>query len=256
VLRRGSKPGVAISVLLASPAHADHEHHAIASAADAPPFAASLSLLAAAFDTMFYGGDYQGVIPGLDWSRGRFGAGTSVPLYQMTVNGREVRGPGDVDVHGQVALVEGTTRAGLALAVMLPTGDHVAGLGMGHPMLVPATWVQRGFDRVVLSASLGYGVALGGGAHHDHGAWPLVDPMARSEVTLATAGDVRVPHGVHVGARLSGAIPVGVSGDPRVIAAARAVWIRGRVQSGLELQGGVVGDPFTLRGVVQTTLGF
>lgn len=168
-----------IGVLLASPAHADHEHHAIASAADAPPFAASLSLLAAEFDTMFYGGDYQGVIPGLHWSRGRFGAGTSVPLYQMTVNGREVRGPGDVDLHGQVALVDGSARAGFSLALMLPTGDHVAGLGMGHPMLMPAAWAQRDFDRVVLSASVGYGRALGGSTHHDHGAWPLSTAVAR-----------------------------------------------------------------------------
>jgi hypothetical protein len=60
---------------------------------------------------------------------------------------------------------------------------------------------------------------------------------------------------VRVGARAAGGIPIG-AGAMRMIGAGRVAWGTPRITTGVELQLGVAGDPFTLRGVVDTALRF
>ena len=49
--------------------------------------------------------------------------------------------------------------------------------------------------------------------------------------------------------------PIG-DGSTRIVGGVRAAWTQGRVESGLEIQAGFAGDPFTLRGVAETTVSF
>jgi hypothetical protein len=144
------------------------------------------------------------------------------------------------------------------LAVSAPTGNDANGLGMGHPMLMPAGWGAWRYERLVVTGSLGYSRALvDASSHHDHGMWPLVEPMNMSEITWSGGGEVALGAGVRAGARLSGGVPVGaMAGIDRVVGAARVAWATGRVDTAVELQAGLAGDPFTVRGVVSSTLSF
>jgi hypothetical protein len=49
---------------------------------------------------------------------------------------------------------------------------------------------------------------------------------------------------------------VGLVGHERVIGAGRLGWGSGRVDTAVEVQTGLVGDPFTIRGLVETALHF
>jgi hypothetical protein len=81
--------------------------------------------------------------------------------------------------------------------------------------------------------------------------------MNMSEITWGGGGDVAVADDVRVGARVSGGVPVGaLPGHERVEGAVRVAWGKGRVDTAAELQAGLVGDPFTVRGVVSTALRF
>ena len=60
---------------------------------------------------------------------------------------------------------------------------------------------------------------------------------------------------LQAGARVSGGVPIG-DGDHRVVGAARVVWLEGRFTTAAELQAGIAGDPFTVRGVVSTAMTF
>jgi len=255
MLRRTVSVACALPFALAAHSGwADHDH--------APPhdvgLTASLSLVAAQFDTMLYGGDYEGVVPALRWTHDRFAVGATAPVYRIDENGLETLGAGDVMVHGQVTLLHrDQLAAGATLGVSAPTGDHLRGLGMGHAMVMPAGWASYAAGRVALAGSLGVSRALRDtGHHHEDMMWPLVDPMNRSEVSWSASGDLALAPAWRVGAQLTGGVPVLEAGVTRVIAGARAVWITHRVQTGFELQAGVAGDPFTLRGVAQTTLTF
>jgi len=234
---------------------ADHAHVA---RDDRAGLAASLSLVAARFDTMLYGGDYEGVVPALRWTHDRFAVGATAPLYRIEENGLQVLGAGDATIDGQVTIVHDEMfAAGATLALSAPTGDHKFGLGMGHPMVMPAVWGAMVHDRHAVVAALGYSVGFADAAHHhDDMMWPLVDPMNASELTWSARGDLAVARAWRLGAQLAGGVPVDASGVTRVIAGARAVWISQRVQTGLELQAGLAGDPFTLRAVAQTTVAF
>lgn len=240
-------------------AQADHQHGMVAGGGgDATSFAAGVSLIAAQFDTMSYGGDYQAVVPSLRWGRGRFAGSASLGLYRLQENGRELYGLGDAVVHGQLALVHHhAVAAGAAVAVSAPTGDHLAGLGMGHVMIMPAAWGRWTVGRVTLDGSAGYGRALGSAAsHHSHGAWPLVDPMNFAEVTWTASGEIPLARVLRAGGRLSGGVPVGAEGETRVVAGVRVLWNAGQVDTAFELQTGLAGDPFTIRGVFETALRF
>jgi hypothetical protein len=85
--------------------------------------------------------------------------------------------------------------------------------------------------------------------------WPLVEPMNMVEFTWSAGGDVALSDTVHTGARLSGGVPIG-NGDNRIIGALRVAWGQGRFSTAAELQAGIAGDPFNVRGVVSTALSF
>lgn len=253
---------IVLAWLLASGvARADHDHMAMTDGSphDTSVFSAGVTLLAASFSTTYYEGDYQGLVPSASWARGRFGAGASLPLYRLFENGLPSYGIGDLVVHGQAAVVvERQAQAGVMFGASAPTGNEFIGFGMGHYMLMPAAYGAWRIDRVALTGSFGYSRALvHASANHDHGMWPLVEPMNMSELTWSGAGEVAIGSGVRAGARLSGGVPIGVlPGHERVVAAARVAWASGRYDTAAELQAGVAGDPFTLRGVVSTALHF
>jgi hypothetical protein len=219
-------------------------------------FGAGVSMLAATFDTMFYGGNYQGIVPSLHWSNERFAAGTSIAMYRLEENGGKFYGFGDIVVHGQATLVRAhPIHAGVIVAVSAPSGDERRGLGMGHPMLMPALFGMWMHGRVMLAATAGYSRAIGGDTDHDHGMWPIVEPMNLSELTWSAGGDYAITRKVSGGARVSGGVPIG-DGDNRIVGAVRVAWAAGRFSSAGELQAGLAGDPFTIRGVLTTGWSF
>jgi hypothetical protein len=243
--------------LYASEALADHHGMVMSSSGDST-VGTSVSLLAASFATPDFAGDYQGVVPGLSWTSEHYSAAANLPLYRLQENGREVYGPGDVVVSGQGTFVTtDSVHAGVLAAVSAPTGDGQAGLGMGHPMLMPALWSAWSHERVTVTGSAGYSRALVDSmSHHDHGPWPLVEPMNMSEISWSASGTVALSSSTRAGARMSGGVPVGAVGHDRVVGAVRFSWGTGRVDTAAELQAGLVGDPFTIRGVVETALHF
>jgi hypothetical protein len=217
-----------------------------------------LEVEAAQFETMAYVGNHQGVMPSVSWMRGRLGASAALGLYRVTANGLAHYGPGDAMVTAHAVIIEDDAiHAGAALHVMAPTGAERDNLGMGHTMAMPSVWASWRGAPVGLGASLGYSralVSIGGGGH-DHGAAPLVDPMNLQELTWSASADVDVGAGVQLGGRARGAVPIG-SGTTRVIGGGRVAWGTPRVTTGLEVQIGLAGDPFTIRGVVDTALRF
>jgi hypothetical protein len=256
---------VIASVLLASglvaPAYAQHDHDHAADDhhghTDAPAtISGGVALVAATFDTMFYFGSYAGILPSARWASARYAVIASGSVYRITKNGADHVGLGDASVHGQAILLSaGGFDAGLLGGVSLPTGEPRHGLGMGHAMLMPGVFATWAVDRLRLSASVGYSRALGEG-HHDHGAWPLVSPMLVSEVSWTTSADVRVTDKVSAGVRASGGLPAGEGGSARAVVASRVAWRTGRAETGAEVGAGLVGDPFTVRGMVSTMLRF
>ena len=244
--------------LASAPAFAQH-HHGMEAQPEASRdvFGAGVALIAASFDTMTYGGNYEGVLPSVRWSRPRFGVAVTAGFYRLAKNGGEVFGVGDLTVHGQ-AMIAGDARAsvGVIAGVTVPTANGQQGMGMGHVMLMPALYGAYGFDRFDVVATAGYSRALGGDADHDHGPWPLVEPMLMSELSWSAGGNVHATKDVRVGAGLSGGIAVGGPGDSRLVGAARVGWHAGRVDTAAEIQTGLAGDPFNVRGVVSTALSF
>lgn len=248
---------IATLVLSASSARADHVHTMEQHGeGGGNAFGAGVTMLAASFDTMLYGGNYQGILPTFQWANDRFGAGVSAALYRIEENGAVHYGPGDLVAHGQVAVLhEHRASAGVIAAVSAPIGDERYGLGMGHPMVMPALFGVVGISRVALTATAGYSRAITGLSGHSHGMWPIVEPMNLQELTWSAAGEVAITPELHGAARFSGGIPIG-NGDNRVVGALRASWATGRVTTAAELQAGLAGDPFHLRGVVSTALSF
>ncbi|MBX3159650.1 MAG: hypothetical protein KF773_27015 [Deltaproteobacteria bacterium] len=242
--------------------HADHADHAASALGGhghggGSSLSASVGVLVADYDARLFTGAYQAVVAGLRWSSGRFGLAASVPVYRLTKNGKTVDGTGDVMVHGHVSLVgRGPWSAGAMMMASAPTGDGDAGLGMGHAMLMPEAWGGWTSRRVALTTSLGLGYAVGGlAAHAAHGGgmWPLVDPMNAMELTYGAGVMLGLARELGVGARLRGAMPIG-DGAQRLVGAVRVVWVAGRAQTALEIQHGTVGDPFGLRGVLETAI--
>lgn len=244
--------------------HGDHHDDGHADTLAVEPshsvFAAGLAVVGARYDTTIYVGDYEGTVPSLMWMRGRFGAMASVGLYRLQANGRIVYGVGDVMVHGTAAIVDTPRLAlGTRAMAMVPTGAMVDGLGMGHAMAsLEATaglHVARG---VVVRAAAGYARALAGEMAHAHGAWPLVEPMNMAEVLWSGAADVTIAPdaGIVVGAHAWGGVPAGAMGVTRVAAGGRVGWRRGAVSTALDVQAGLVGDPFRVRAILATNVSF
>ncbi len=244
----------ALLLLSASSARADHAHAIDHDRAHA--FGASVTMIAATYDIMLYAGSYQGIVPAVTWANQRFAAGASAAVYRLEKNGALIHGFGDVVVHGQAMLAgDHHARAGVIVAVSAPVGNEQRGFGMGHPMAMPALYGSGHVGRIAFAATAGYSRAIAGSTDHDHGMWPIVEPMNPSELTWSAASDVAITRELHGGVRFSGGVPIG-DGDHRAVGALRAGWGRGRFSTAAELQAGLVGDPFTVRGVLSTALAF
>jgi len=240
---------------------AEHDHGMAMSEnhhEDSSELSAGVSVETARFTNTFYVGSYQGIMPSLGWMRGRFGASATIGLYHLDENGLSTYGLGDAMIAGHATVLAAETlQAGVALHVMAPTGSEPDGLGMGHVMAMPSAWAAWSARPLMIRASAGYGravTALGGG-HHDHGPLPLVDPMNLQELTWSAGADLEIGHRVQLGGRALGGIPIG-TGRTRMIGGGRVAWGTPRVSTAFELQLGVAGDPFTIRGVVETALHF
>jgi hypothetical protein len=235
-------------------ARADHAHTVDHDGKGA--FGAGVTMLAASFDTMLYSGNYEGIVPAVHWANERFAAGANVALYRLEKNGAGFYGLGDAVVHGQATLAGGHhAHVGVVAGVSVPLGDASRGMSMGHPMVMPALFGVIEYGRVEVSGTAGYSRAIGGQSDHDHGMWPIVEPMNMQELTWSAGGSYALTSKIDAGARLSGAVPIG-SGDNRVIGAVRIGWDSGRFATAASLEAGIVGDPFTLRGVVSTAMSF
>jgi hypothetical protein len=239
--------------------HGGHGGHGQHEAVRGSSFSASVGVIAASYESMFFTGDYQGLAATGRWSRGRFGASLGVTGYRIGKNGKAVTGLGDLMLHGHATVLQaGRLSAGAVAMVMAPTGDHDAGLGMGHVMLMPGGWIHWAPGRLALAASAGYARGLGGGnihAEHGGGAWPLVDPMTPSELTLGASGMVSLASALRAGVRADAAIPTGGE-DARLFGGVRAVWTHGSVETTAELQAGLAGAPFGVRGLVEAAVRF
>ena len=233
--------------------HGGGHHHSVETVSS---FGAAVGLVAARYDTEVYVGDYQGVLPALSWMRGRFGASAAVGAYRLVENGLTRYGVSDVVLSAQATLVEGNgAMLGIALPVSLPTGDRYGGFGMGHLMVMPAVWASGAVGRVHLGGSVGFGRAIGGEAHHEHGSWPLVNPMNLQELTWTANAYVPLASALQAGVKMSGGVPIG-DGRNRASGGVRVIWTQGQVETAFEVQAGFAGDPFILRGLVESAVHF
>lgn len=246
-----------LGLFAAAPARAEHQH-GYATSDGSDELSAGVTLEAASYDSGDYIGSYQGAMPSVGWAHGRFGASAAIGLYHLEKNGLDTYGAGDAMVTARATLVElDDVRGGVALHVMMPTGSSTDGLGMGHWMFMPSAWAAWQRRALTVAASAGYSRAAVSldGAHHDHGPMPLVDPMNLQELAWTAGAELVVGAGVRVAARALGGAPIG-SGRTRVIGGGRVGWGSERISTGIELQLGLAGDPFSVRGVVDTALRF
>ena len=252
-----------VVVLASATARADHDMAmgATESSSTSSTFDAHVALEVASYspslaDSMFYSGNYQGLLVGGDWSMGRWAAGASWAAYRLLRNGVEAYGVGDLMLDGAVALLaRADLQAGVMLDVMAPTGNEEQGFGMGAAMLMPAVWGAWHRGRLVVRASTGYTRALTSIAI-SHGILPTVDPMNMQELSWSAGAEVAVVAKLRVGARLAGGVPIDYVGSDRVIGALRVVGVMGRFEWAGEIQGGLAGDPFNVRGVLTTSMRF
>jgi hypothetical protein len=237
-------------------ARADHEA-AMADHHHEPGMSIGVAVEAAQFSNTLYIGSYQGVLPQITWMDDRLGANATIGFYHLVKNGLSVYGMGDAMFGGHAALIASdAAQAGVALHLMLPTGSELEGLGMGHVMAMPSAWASWRSQPWTLRASAGYARAVNPPAGaHDHGPSPLVEPMNMEELTWSAGADVDLTDRTRIGGRAQGGIPIG-TGRERVIGAGRVAWGTPRLSTAFELQLGVVGDPFGIRGVVETALRF
>jgi hypothetical protein len=252
---RSSFAGLVLAGLLlaAGSARADHDH---VTRRGAHAFGVGLTVLGASFDTTIYAGNYLGVLPSVRWSNRRFALGASAALYRLDENGARFYGSGDVVVSGQATLFgDAELHAGIVAAVTVPVGDERHGLGMGHAMAMPALFVMWMPGRFATTATAGGSRALAEDTGHDHGMWPIVEPMNFQELTWSASGEYALTRHVNGGLRVSGGVPIG-GGDQRVVGAVRVGWTGGRFTSAVELQAGLVGDPFIVRGLVSSAIQF
>lgn len=252
--------GVAIGVaalLHAAPARADGDMPGMVMS-ETSPYGLGASMLAASFSTPFYVGTYEGIVPTASWQHGRWSAMAMLGLYHVVENGLDVYGVGDVMVSGTATLVDaGDSSVGVTLAATLPTGSFESGLGMGNTMVMPALWALHRAGRLTLVASAGYTRGLADLAGHVHGLWPIVDPMNMQEVTWRATASAPVWRDLSLGIAASGGVPIAVPmGVDHASGAARVAWVRPRMVTAFELQAGLAGAPFTVRGVLETTVRF
>jgi hypothetical protein len=220
--------------------------------------AATARVLAATYRTPLFEGSYQGTELGANVTRGRFAAALSLAGYRLVRNGRASNGIGDLmlHLHAQAATGRGFA-GGVMMMASAPTGDDTRGFGMGHVMLMPELWGTWRSRALSLSVAAGYGHALGGAqAHAEHGgggSWPLVGPMNAREVTFGGTASYALAPSLAIGLSATGATPIG-DGRTRLVTGGRIMWTLGSTVTSAEIAGGVIGDPFGIRGVISTTV--
>ena len=244
---------ILVVVLAAAPASADHDAMMMSGAPDSS-FGAGISMVAARYDQTYFVGDYQGVTPTVDWMQGRYSAMAMVGFYRIIEDGRTLYGPGDLMMSATaVELDQDAWRGGITMAGTAPIGDQPTGFGMGHVMIMPSVWFARMIGSATVRADVGYNRALTNLADHDHGPWPIVDPMNMQELSWSASLTLPAWRKLLLAARATGGIPFDVAmGVDRVIGGLRATWADARMLTSFELQVGIAGDPFDVRGVVAT----
>ncbi len=169
------------------------------------------------------------------------------------------RGLGDAGVRASVVLARSRWgSAGLAAAVTAPTGDAVAGLGMGHAMLMPSAWMTGDFGVWSAGLQVGAGMTMGGDLHAHSGSTgagrtPAVDPMNPRELTGAVGLVFHLgSRGAEVGAALRGSSPVGA--DSGVARASAGLHVTLPLTRTLRATAGVevplAGAPFSSRAML------
>ncbi len=254
---------LAATATLGTRAHAEHDHaqhqhqQGAAPAGAALALSASLGGVAATYRQRLYTGEYAGGTVGVGAAYGRFVLMATLTGYQLARNGAEQSGLGDTMVHGGVTVVtRGAVAGGVQLMVMVPTGDDMAGLGMGHLMAMPAVWLAARLPAVSLDATVGYARGIGdASAHAEHGSWPIVAPMSFSELTAEGTALAALASTLDAGVHGTLAIPTGES-PTRATAGIRIRWRAGRVETTADLQTGLAGDPFRVRGTLATAVRF
>jgi hypothetical protein len=250
-----------VVVALAGRANAEHDHggHDHPAQPDDRPVSAAIGLLAAAYESLLFDGSYQAAVGTVRYTRGRLAAAASLASYRLTKNGKTIRGIGDAVVYVDATVfARGGLGFGASLGLGLPTGDDRAGLGMGHYMAMPAVWASFATADLTLSISAGYHHGIGdesSHAEHGGGAWPLVEPMNYTEATMATGVSIRLARVLQSGVRFAGAVPIG-DGDARLVGSWRTVWTEGRIETAFDIGAGLVGDPYSVRGMLETAIRF
>jgi hypothetical protein len=246
-------------VLLAAPAAAEHDHGGGTPPGSGTALDLAVDGIAASYRSRLFGGEYEGIGDTARGTLGPYGAFASATEYRLVFNGKTVHGPGDAVVGGQLAILrDDKVHAGIALAVGLPTGDEMVGLGMGHTMIMPSGWSSWSRGRLLVSGSLGFHQGFGGSAaiHAEHGGgagWPIVEPMNYQELTGGIAASYAVWQPLRAGVGVSAGVPTS-DGVSRAIGVVRTTLVTGRFETALELQIGLAGDPFRVRGLIETAL--
>jgi len=261
-MRRIAEPVAIAAILtaLAAPAAAQHHHHHAPGDAEAAPRIqahAGLSLEAGQVD--FLGGerDYQGLALMAGASRGRFELAAHVPFYRLELGDSWGEGPGDPHLEARwVALRSGELDAGVSSAVMPPVGDDDKGLAMGHWMIMTGGFARLTRGRFASGASLGYGGALGGGGHAEHGGgvWPPVAPMNGHEIEGSLQETVTLGR-FGLGASLSGATPLGDSLTLALFGVGATINL-GRMELGVGVGHGLLDHPAGLRATTHAMASF
>lgn len=199
--------------------------------------------------------DYQGASLRVDLHRGRLHLRAQGSWYRLRDSLEITYGPGDLMLAGMWTAVQRSRwRAGLAIPVGVPLGDHEAHLGMGHWMIMPGLFAaaQPG-GRVMASAGVAYNRALSSG-NHNHGIGPYVNPMTAEELSLAARLGVRVAPALQLLGESALAMPL--DGDARATFGAGFVWQRGAMAVSVVTQAGALRAPFTARGVADLSYAF
>jgi hypothetical protein len=207
---------------------------------------------AALDDGLGRSGSYRGAVTSIELTALGARARVSLGAYQVDWD-QQGRGLGDAHIAMQRAVVAiGATDVGVAMSATLPTGDVADGLGMGHPMVMPAAWTRWAGTSSSVLGSLVYGSMLGG--HHHGTPAPIQSPMNAEEIAAA----LRVGHTLgrtELSTAVSGALPIG-EGVARAAIAGAARWLFGATEVGVELSAPFGGTPIQARGVVEISRGF
>jgi hypothetical protein len=221
------------------------------------------SAFAASYGTGAYVGEYQGGALFGSYALWRLQLSASLPYYRIVRNGLSERGLGDVFTSLRATLLERElspidhVQLGLDLAQTLPSGDRIKGLGMGHVMLMPGLFARLMHGRTTLELGLAYGRALASGSAHDHGPWPLVNPMNLGELEHSVSALYRVTDWLIGSARLHGAVPIADKhGAAREIIGLGALAQIGPAELSLEQELPLAGNPIRSRTTVRVGASF